>query len=283
MSPRILAVLLASSLALSAAKPPSKPEAAHPCLGAAGGVPLALARYLDPQAGKYLDLIRESPADSNLRQELSTYYRGKGWGRAAWFFGLTVEYLRSRGVTTAGTVAGDCPLRCEIRVDTAPEDLERLVVEVRAAQESVARAEELDQGSKGTGLAATENAIEIHGAFCPLVAEWASAYLWYTAFHPTKTHGSVYELAIRSLLSLTDKNEYPVAYEGSASVYFLLSEMFAIRNDYIGSFVALEAADREFRSGSVTGSIERTSFKEMLAERIGRTKPLAEKQRRGER
>ncbi len=236
---------------------------------------------MDLDAARLLETVRASPGQLEARRSLASHYRAAtGYDRVAEFFELTVRFVAAGTEDVSKTAETTPSLDCQVRALGFLEKLMEVDQRVAAAQQHVASEVQNDQFRTGAGLAAAEEAILTHGAFCPLLAEWASAYLWQTAIHPDQVNPVRRELAIRLLISLADTNEYPMGSEGPASVYHLMSQMLRRRADYVGAYVAALLAHDRLRRGSLTGSIEKSSFAAMLAEGLTDLRLAAREQRR---
>jgi hypothetical protein len=146
------------------------------------------------------------------------------------------------------------------------------------AKREVAAAIARDELDEGSGLAAAESALAAHKPFCPLLAEWALAYIRFSVRHPPADL-TQWELAVRRIVTLGEENVFPVGYEGSARVLMELGEAFALRNDHVTAFVALATASARLRAGSLTGRRDPTSFATTLDAEIREEEQLAAKQR----
>lgn len=277
---------LAVSLGVALAQTTSAiPLPAPACDGQANTVePESLRPYVDLEAARLLETVTTSPGQLEARRSLASHYRATArYDRAAEFFELTAQFVAA-GTEDASKTAETTPsLDCQVRAIGSLEKVMELDQRVAAAQQHVAAEVQKDQFRTGAGLAAAEAAIRTHGAFCPLLAEWASAYLWQTAIHPDQVDPVRRELAIRLLISLADLHEYPMGSEGPASVYHLISQMLRRRADYVGAYVAALLAHDRLGRGSLTGSIEKTSFAAMLAEEIAELRLASREQRRTSR
>ena len=243
--------------------------------------PELLRPYVDVEAARLLETVTANPGQLETRRSLASHYRAATrCDRVAEFFELTVQFVAAGTEDVSKTAETTPSLDCQVRATGSLETLMELDQRVAAAQPHVAAEVQNDQSRTGAGLAAAEAAIRTHGAFCPLLAEWASAYLWQTAIHPDQVDPVRRELAIRLLISLTDIHEYPMGSEGPASVYYVISQMLRRRADYVGAYVAALLAHDRLRRGSLKGSIEKSSFAAMLAVCLTDLRLAAREQRR---
>lgn len=276
-----LAVLLAVLVGV-VPTPAGTPTTGTPRSPSESRVPPAIETYFDKDAADLLELVTTRPSDAKARLQLASRYRSAApYARVSELFEATARFLEDGKVDIAVTRPALHSLEgCHIRAKGSLEHLRELEKKVKAACEAVSKAIQRDQSREGSGLAAAEQAIGVYGPLCPLLAEWAAAYLWQTALHPERADTVLREAAIRLLVTVgEEENEYPAGSEGKASIYMVVADMFWVRKDYVSAYVALLISQERLQSGSVTGSVERASFETMLAERIVEAKYLASRQR----
>lgn len=263
----LTACLLNAALAIG--EPATRQDATPPRVT----ISSSLRGRADLPAAVLLEAVITRPGDAESRRALASHYGQTRQIVLATFFNLTLDFLENRKMAPA--VPGSKPsLDCHIQ---APSEsaLALLFEEVLAAQRRVADEISKDEKNEGSGLAASERAIQLHGAYCPLVVEWAYAYLWFTLSKPSDDDAALRELAIRELVTLGEANVFPIGKEGQARTYMLVADAFATRKDYVSAYVALRLADEWLRAGSLTGLLERNSVRAEIGRLTQETEPLA--------
>jgi hypothetical protein len=107
------------------------------------------------------------------------------------------------------------------------------------------------------------------------LAEWSLATLRLYSWDQSLIDPDREELALRLLITLAEGGTSPSGHNGTALVYFFLSEYFTAREDYVSAYVAALLAKQRLAEGSPTDSWDSGSFAEFLSDRLDTLEPLA--------
>lgn len=276
MSP--LTLLLAFALVPSPAAGGHQPCPPTPC-PAVGPPPIDA--YRNERAAKLFALMEANPREPTLRRRLASLYKELGgFTRASEFYAFTADYLEHKPLELKRLAPLVSSTVCNIFTAKTSSEATEEEARIRVAAHAVARALAQDSFFSGSGLAAAEKALEQHGGYCALLAEWSDAFLWHAMAHPRSAAADSQELAVRLLITLAEENISPEGYEGPASAYFLLAQYFG-SCDYVSAYVAALIAKERLEAGSATGSENAESFRQRLDDMIARLAKLAKKQRAG--